>query len=126
MERTLREFLDTLKEEDILKEIGSDGTKRETQEWLLEKFTKLTVMIFESDRLLGEIERMELDLERLVNSKSDINEMRDKIRDLRVQYKSLNVLIGSEESRLYNVIMAKFDDVFERMKVKRDGSHSSS
>ena len=117
MERTLREFMDKLRENGGWKELAGKGTSTDTKEWVLRKTAEAVLIGDEIARIQNKVAELETMRSTLINANPEIRALSEKILDKRVQVKSLNVMLNNIFGQIYAVIGAKLGDLRTKLEL---------
>uniref|UniRef100_A0A6M3KYZ3 Uncharacterized protein n=1 Tax=viral metagenome TaxID=1070528 RepID=A0A6M3KYZ3_9ZZZZ len=119
MERTLREFLDKLKENGGWDELAGKGTITETRDYVLRKTVESVLIGDEIARIQGKIAELEMERAKIINEHPEIRALTQKIHDKTTQMKSLGVMLDSTIGQVYMIIGAKLGDLRERLELPK-------
>lgn len=119
MERTIREFLDKLKDNGGWAELSGKGTSTETKDWVLRKTAEAVLMGDEIARLNNQINELQMEKARIISNLPEIREINNKLEDKILQTKSLEVLLDNTFGQLYAVIGAKLGDLRDKLELPK-------
>jgi len=120
-ERTVREFLDLLADQNILSELRGKGTHTETQDWVLKKVSEIALIDLEIQQKRELVMQLEMERDRLVLNNPELRALVGRISEITVQRKSLEVKMSCDFAQLLTVIATKLEDVMGRMGFVEEG-----
>jgi len=116
--KTLHEFLDLLRSENLVEEIKSTGTSTRTEDWIIEKLITIILIDEKITDIQLEIDNLNTQYQKIILSDPKLNELVSKKNELIMTMKSMGVKLDSEKGMLYKVMQAKLEDIRRKLALK--------
>lgn len=113
--KTLHEFLDLLRSENLVEEIKSTGTSTRTEDWIIERLVTIILIGEKITNIQLEIDKLENRYITILRSNPELVGISSEKDELTIMMKSLGVKLKSEEEMLNSVMQAKLEDIRRKL-----------